>query len=261
MTDKKRAISGGLLQTLAITIVALIPTTAGATPSTTYWAPSIATCQAFATPHVTYDTYYGTPAAYPIDTGLTMGIINSTKIQAEIGYDTLFPGANPAQVYVNGKVCIPENSMGKNSPAIGVGMYNIGFKKDVTTYNAFYAMAQKTLPFGGYIAGGFYRGLNDALFTNSEGTLAKTGAMVGWSSPDIRVGITGLSKILVLADVQTGKNILGAGGAGLDIYFNDYIGLIVGPVFFFDKGLQPGGASHFWTTQLDVDIPLGKKTP
>ena len=46
-----------------------------------------------------------------------MGIVNSTKVQAEIGYDTLFPGANPAQVYVNGKVCIPENSMGKGSPA------------------------------------------------------------------------------------------------------------------------------------------------
>jgi hypothetical protein len=140
-------------------------------------------------------------------------------------------------------------------------MYNIGFKKDVTTYNALYVMAQKSLPFGGYIAGGFYHGLNEALFTNSEGKVVKTGAMVGWSSPDMKLGIKGLSKIDVLADVQTGKNILGAGGAGLDIYFNDYIGLIIGPVFYFDKALQPGGASYLWTTQLDVDIPLGKKTP
>ena len=140
-------------------------------------------------------------------------------------------------------------------------MYNIGFKKDVTTYNALYVMAQKTPAVRRVHCRRILSGLNDALFTNSEGKLAKTGAMVGWSSPDIKVGIKGLSKILVLADVQTGKNILGAGGAGLDIYFNDYIGLIVGPVFFFDKALQPGGASHFWTTQLDVDIPLGKKTP
>ena len=246
MTDTKRAISGGLLQTLAITIVALIPAMAWATPSTTYWAPSIATCQAFATPHVTYDTYYGNGGVsdrYRSHDGHHQLDQDSGRDR----YDTLFPGANPAQVYVNGKVCIPENSMGKNSPAIGVGMYNIGFKKDVTTYNAFYVMAQKTLPFGGYIAGGFYRGLNDALFTNSEGKLAKTGAMVGWSSPDIKVGITGLSKILVLADVQTGKNILGAGGAGLDIYFNDYIGLIVGPVFFFDKG----AAARWRLTLLD----------
>jgi hypothetical protein len=58
-------------------------------------------------------------------------------------------------------------------------MYNIGFKKDVTTFNTLYVMAQKTLPIGGYLAGGFYTGMNDALFTNSEGEIEKTGALVG----------------------------------------------------------------------------------
>jgi hypothetical protein len=56
---------------------------ASATPSTTYWAPSVATCQAKYVPHITYDTYYGkgTPPpglgapTYPIDTGLTMWIL------------------------------------------------------------------------------------------------------------------------------------------------------------------------------------------
>ena len=41
-------------------------------------------------------------------------------------------------------------------------------------------------------------------------------------------------------------------------YFNDYVDLIVGPVFYLDSKLQPGGAAHLWTTQIDVDIPLGK---
>jgi len=36
------------------------------------------------------------------------------------------------------------------------------------------------------------------------------------------------------------------------------VSLIVGPVFYFDSTLQPGGASHLWTTQLDIDIPLGR---
>jgi len=53
----------------------LLPAVALATPSTTYWAPSVATCQAKYVPHVTYDTYYGkgTPPpgsgapTYPID--------------------------------------------------------------------------------------------------------------------------------------------------------------------------------------------------
>jgi hypothetical protein len=100
--------------------------------------------------------------------------------------------------------------------------------------------------------------MSETLFTNSDGQVVQTGAMVGWSSPDIKVGLKGLQKITVIADVQTGKNALGGGGAGVTFYFNDYVSLIVGPVFYFDKHLQPGGASHLWTTQLDIDIPLGK---
>lgn len=256
----RRAMRGVSILGVSLGIM-LVPTLALATPSTTYWAPSVATCQAFATPHITYDTYYWKDAAYPIDTGLTMGIVKSSKVQAEIGYDLLMPGQNPTQVYLNGKVCITENTMGKGAPAVSVGMWNIGFKKDVTSYNAFHVMAQKTLPVGGYIAGGFYMGTNDALFTNSEGKIVKNGAMVGWFSPDIKVGLTGLQKINLTADIQTGKNVLGGGGFGAYFYFNDYIDILVGPVWYFDKALQPGGRSHLWTTQIDVDIPLGKKTP
>jgi hypothetical protein len=53
--------------------------------------------------------------------------------------------------------------------------------------------------------------------------------------------------------------VLAAGGFGAYLNFNDYISPLVGPVFFADKALQPGGAGHLWTTQLDVDIPLGKR--
>jgi hypothetical protein len=238
--------------------LAALPAVAAATPSTTYWAPSVATCQAKGVPHVTYDTYFGKNAAYPIDTGITIGILPSDKVQAEVGYDTLFPGNNPTQFYLNGKICLAENSFGKGMPAVSFGVYNVGFKKDVTSYNVLHVMAQKSLPIGGYLAGGVYFGTNDALFTNSEGEVAKTGAMIGWASPDIKVGVKGLSKITVIADVQTGKNVLGGGGVGLDFYFNDYIALIVGPVFYFDKALQPGGARTLWTTQVDIDIPFGR---
>ena len=251
------------LRGVALTVVVgSIPTMASATPSTTYWAPSVATCQAKGVPQITYDTYSGKDSAYPIDTGLTIGILPGDKVQAEIGYDVLLPGANPTQFYVNGKICIPEKAMGKGSPAIGVGIYNVGFKKDVTNYDAVYVMVQKSLPFGGYIAGGFYHGTPTALFTSSEGKEAKNGALVGWASPDIKIGLTGLQKILFIGDIQTGKNVLGGGGFGADIYFNDYIGLIVGPVFYTDSKLQPGQAKHLWTAQIDIDIPLGKaKTP
>jgi len=252
--------------TIACLASLCVASVAGATPSTTFWAPSVATCQAAGVPHVTYDTYFGrgTPPpnagspVYPIDTGLTMGVLPFQKVQAEVGYDLLLPSSNPVFAFLNGKVCTPESSLFKGSPAFGVGMYNIGFKTNVTSFNVVYAMAQKTLPFGGYIAGGFYHGTNDVLFANSEGRIVKTGAMIGGSSPDITVGLKGLKKIDIIGDLQTGKNVLGAGGVGAEVYFNDYVDVIVGPVFFLDRALQPGGAARMWTTQLDVDIPLGR---
>src|SRR5215813_6751508 len=117
----------------AIAAAGTSPSIAFATPSTSYWAPSVATCQGKGVPHVTYDTYYtkGVPPpragapTYPIDTGLTMGVLPGNKIQAEVGYDVLLPSTDPTFFFLNGKVCTPESSMFKGSPAIGVGMYNI----------------------------------------------------------------------------------------------------------------------------------------
>lgn len=251
---------------LTLTVTALGPSVALATPSTTYWAPAVATCQAKYVPHITYDTYYGKgppppgagAPAYPIDTGLEIGILPSGKVQAEVGYDVLLPSANPTLFFLNAKICTPESSLFKGSPGISFGIYNVGFKKDVTDYNALHLMFQKAFPAGGYVAAGLYRGMSDVLFTNSDGKIVKTGAMVGVFSPDIPVGLKGLKKLNIAADIQTGKNVLGGGGVGLYFYFNDYISLLVGPVFYTDSKLQPGGAKHLWTTQLDIDIPLGK---
>ena len=92
---------------------------ASATPSTTFWAPSTASCQAAGVPHITYDTYFGKgPAAgsqgapnYPIDTGLTIGLIPSNKVQAEAGFDALLPSQDP--LFLNAKLCTPESSLSK----------------------------------------------------------------------------------------------------------------------------------------------------
>ncbi len=252
--------------TLAVLAVLVSPAAARATPSTTYWAPSTANCQAFGVPHVTYDTYFGKgPAAgsagapnYPIDTGLTMGVLPSKKVQAEVGFDFLLPSQDP--FFVNAKLCTPESSLFKGSPSLSAGIYNLGFKEGVTDYNVLHFMAQKAIGGTGYIAAGLYHGLGtESLFTNSEGNVVRTGFMAGIFSPDINVGVKGLKKINVTADVQTGKNVLGAGGVGVYFYFTDTISLLTGPVFFFDKALQPGGRAMLWTFQVDVDVPLGRK--
>jgi hypothetical protein len=244
----------------------VMPAPASATPSTTFWAPSTASCQARGVPHITYDTYFWKgPAAgaagaknYPIDTGLTMGVLPYNKIQAEVGYDLLLPSQDPVGFYVNGKVCTPESTLFSGSPGISFGFYNVGFKEDVTTYNVMHLMVQKALPIGGYVAAGVYHGLNTVLFTNSEGDVVKTGAMVGWGSPDLQIGRRGLRKINFAVDVQTGKNVLGGWGFGPYIYFADNVSLLVGPTLFFDSDLQPGGSKYLWSVQLDIDLPLGR---
>ena len=244
--------------------VALVPSVAFATPSTTFWAPSTASCQARGVPHVTYDTYFwkGPPAGtagapgYPIDTGLTIGFLPFDKVQGEAGFDFLLPSEH--YVFLNTKLCTPESSLFAGSPGISFGIYNVGFKEDVTNYNALYLMFQKNLKVGGYVAAGVYHGLNRPLFTSSEGEVEKTGALIGWVSPDVQIGRKGLRKINIAADVQTGENVLGAWGFGTNVYFADNVSLLIGPVFFLDKDLQPGGSKYMWTAQVDVDITPGK---
>jgi hypothetical protein len=234
----------------------LFPLAALATPSTTYWAPSTAACQAWALPHVTYDTYFAGNGAYPIDTGLTSGFLPFEKIQGEVGFDLLYPTQDP--LYLNAKLCTPESSIFNDSPALGFGIYNFGTRSNVTNYNVLYFVAQKSLPFGGYLAAGVYHGLTESLFTNSDGDVNQTGALFAFASPDIQIGLNGLKKINFVADIQTGKNILGAWGAGTYIYFTDSIDLLTGPVFFLDKDAQPGKQEFMWTVQLDIDISLNR---
>jgi hypothetical protein len=250
--------------TLVAVVLIGTPSLAFATPSTTYWAPSTASCQARGVPHVTYDTYFwrgpavgsqGAPG-YPIDTGVTVGFLPFDKLQGEVGFDVLLPSPEP--LFLNVKLCTPESSLFAGSPGISAGFYNIGFKEDVTDYNVFHLMFQKALPVGGYVAAGLYHGLNSVLMTNSEGEVARTGAMIAAASPDLQIGLRGLRKLNVVGDVQTGKNVLGAWGFGTYVYFADNVSLLIGPVFFLDENLQPGGSKYMWTAQLDIDIPLGR---
>lgn len=262
-SDRGWWVAGAAAATVFV-LFAVCAALASATPSTTFWAPSTALCQAAGVPHITYDTYFGKgPAAgsqgapnYPIDTGLTIGLIPSTKVQAEAGFDVLLPSQDP--LFLNAKLCTPESSLFEGSPAISGGIYSVGTKKGSTDYNVLHLMVQKAMPIGGYVSAGVYHGLSKTLFTNSEGNVVQTGAMLAIVSPDVPVGLKGLKKVNFIADAQTGKNVFGAWGAGTTIYVADNASLIVGPVFFLDKALQPGGKDVLWTVQLDVDVPLGK---
>jgi hypothetical protein len=218
------------------------------------------------TPHLTYDTYFGRTISnvsgspvFPVDTGLTMGILPFDAVNLEVGFDLFLPGSDP--LMFNAKLGIPESTLG-GIVSVAVGVYGVGLKKGVNDYNVLYGQLQKNLPWGGYLSvGGYYGAGNETLFAGSDNTVRRTGFIGGIASPDIVVDKAWLKKIILAADVQTGKNSSGAAAFSPMFYFTDTISVLMGPVYFFDKAKQPGGANLMWTVQLDVDMSLLPAAP
>ncbi|MBM4396646.1 MAG: hypothetical protein FJ087_13280 [Deltaproteobacteria bacterium] len=237
----------------------LAPRAARATPSTAFWTPATAYLQPFAVPHVTYDTYFGEDGAYGIDTGLTMGLIPLDVFQLEFGLDFFYPNDTKAAVQINGKLGIPDGAFGRWSPGITTGVWGIGFEEGVSDYHVWHAEVGKSFVINGIplgtLAAGAYWGLgSDAVWAGSDGTVRRVGFIGSYTSPDIPIGLTGLEKISFVGDVQTGRNAVGGGGAGIGVFFTPIVSVLTGPVFFFDRDKQPGGSLFLWSVQLDVDL-------
>jgi hypothetical protein len=244
---------------LVLFAVVLVARNAHATPSSTFWAPSTPYVQPYGVLHVTYDTYFGSRAAYPIDTGFTMGVFPGQKLQAEVGFDLLYAtvasdGGVKAPFVLNAKVGAPEDVYFHGQPAWSFGIYGVGFKEDVNNANALHFMLGKTVARAGTSSLGVYYGLNKDLFRSFEGDDERFGLMAGWTSPSIDVSL--IDKIAFCWDIQTGHSAAGATGAAIYAYFTPAISLETGPVFFFEKELQPGGSDWMWSMQLDIDLDL-----
>jgi hypothetical protein len=242
-----------------------------ATPSTTFWTPATTYVQPFALPHITYDSYFNDKGGYPIDTGLTIGVLPFKTLQAEIGFDAFLPYkgffTEPAGPFLlNAKLGIPENAFGSWFPGMSAGIFGLGLTKG-TAFHVLHGEISKTLPVGTLVAGGYYGVGKELLWTGSDGTVRRAGAMGAFVTPDIVLDLQGLKKINFFADVMTGKNVFGGGGPGIGIYFTPAIDVLTGPVFFFDKALQPPyppageGSRMMWTVQLDIDIDLKPAAP
>jgi hypothetical protein len=249
--------SAGLAALLLTAEVA--PRPALATPSTTFWAPSTPYVQPFGVLHLTYDTYFGAEAAYPTDVGPTMGVLPWKGLQAEAGFDLFYPSfsgdeAIDLPIVFNAKVGAPEDVYFKGQPAWSFGVFGVGLEEDVNDQNVLHAMLGKTFPHVGMVQAGAYYALNADLFRSADGDAARSGLMAGWSSPAIDTPL--IDKLILTWDIQTGRNVLGATGGGVYVYLTPTIDLLTGPVFFFEKELQPGGSSWLWSLQLDVDLDL-----
>lgn len=245
-----------------LAVVAAPPRPGHATPSTNFWAPSTPFVQPYRVLHVTYDSYFGTKGAYPIDTGLTLGVLPWKGFQSEVGFDLFYPsvasgGPIVTPIVLNAKVGAPEDTYFNGQPAWSVGVFGIGFEEGFNDQNVLHAMLGKTLPAIGAVSLGGYYALNGDLFRSSEGGRQRSGLMAGWLSPAIDV--PKIDKIALVWDIQTGRNALGATGGGVCVNVTPTVGLLLGPVFFFDRDIQAGGSSWFWSVQLDVDLDLAGK--
>ncbi len=253
----------------AVFAAALLATaaTAGATPSTTFWTPATTYSQPYLVPHITYDTYVAEKGFLANDYGLTVGVLPFEKLQGEVGIDLFYPGISQDNFYLNGKLTLPENAFSPYQPALSVGAQSIGFKKDYSNYNHYYAVVAKTFPVVGNIAVGGYYGGNKVLYAtlNTASTDAvktdRAGFMASWTSADINIGLPGLNKIVFLADYASGKNAFGAVGGGIGLYFTPTVDILTGPVWFNDKDGAKAifGSDFMWSVQLDVDFDLIKK--
>jgi hypothetical protein len=257
----------------AAAIVAVASGSAMATPSTQIWIPST-DIQPYKTFHLNIDGYIRASAKSGVpgntnrdpniyDIGPTVGVLPFEKLQAEVGFDFLSNSSEPNDSHPlsgNFKVGTPEDSLFKMSPALAVGMYNIGPSQStvaapgvVSGQNIVYALAAKTLPiFGGVpslgrISAGYYRGSERAL-VNFDGKKDNDGLLLSWDRTMTEIS----DKLWMAVDYQSGHNADGALNFGASWNFAKNVSVIFGYDIYNDKKVA---GNNTFTTQLDINFP------
>lgn len=239
---------------LSATVLTLMAAgSALATPSTQIWIPST-DIQAFGTAHLGIDNYirtakdpnYGnTKAPNVYDLGVTVGVLPFEKVQLEAGIDYMVSGTatDDTPLYFNWKLGTPEESLFTFSPALAVGMYNMGTKTGATKQNIAYGLAAKTLPVVGRLSFGGYHGSETLL-----GQGQSDGVLASWDRT-----LSELSdKLWVAVDYMSGNNVNGALSFGVSYAFAKNVSVIFGYDIY--NNVNTGGKNTF-TTQLDINFP------
>jgi hypothetical protein len=245
---------------LAILIFALNGESILSTPSTQIWIPST-DFQAWKTGHLGLDNYIrtskvnGVRGAGIFDLGLTAGFLPFKKVQGEIGVDYLSMGDSNYDdypLYFNAKIGMPEGAMFKGSPAIAVGAYNWGTKKNLTNYNILYGLIAKSIPILGRISVGYYTG-NAKVLVDENLNKANDGILLSWD----RIMTEISDKLWLAIDFQGGKNYLGATSFGASWAFSKNVSVIFGYNIYNNKkayyNTNDQNASTF-TAQVDINF-------
>jgi hypothetical protein len=233
---------------------------ATSTPSTQIWIPST-DIQKWKTMHLGLDSYLrtakteGVRGAGITDLGLTTGFLPFEKVQGEIGVDYLYMGDNNYDdhpLYFNLKIGMPEGAMFKNSPAIAIGAYNIGTKKDLTNYNIFYGLIAKTIPVLGRLSVGYYTG-NEKILVDENLKKANNGVLVSWDRTMSEIS----DKLWLAVDYQGGMNYLGALNFGVAWSFSKNVSVIMGYDIYNNKNAYyntNNQNANSFTAQVDINF-------
>lgn len=157
--------------------------------------------------------------------------------------------------FFNAKIGSPEGAWFKNSPAVNVGVFNVGTQKDVTDQDVFDVLVGKTIPVLGRLFLGGYVGNGNTL-VNANGDSDNTGFMVGFDRGFLPIKDKAgdeYNRVVLAGDWASGKNAIGGGGAGVYYYFSRNVSLLTGPVWFNEPDLN---GEWKWTIQLDINVPF-----
>jgi len=281
---KSRSLSFRIIRILFFIILscAIFAGTADATPSTQVWIPST-DIQPFKTFHLNIDSYvrtkkepsgnvayFGIPDGAALGpmylVGPTFGVLPFEKLQAEVGFDLMWGGANnPAGLdkypfYGHFKIGTPEDNTWK--PAVAAGMYNIGTKKGEvsngsytksgTDADIYYGLVAKTLPVIGRLSAGYY-GLNKKASVAGVYDLGgakgnDSGLLASWDRTMSEIS----DKLWLAVDYQGGKNAYGALNIGASWAFAKNTSVIFGYDIYNDR--TRAGQNTF-TVQVDINFP------
>jgi hypothetical protein len=230
------------------------------TPSTQIWIPST-DFQKWKTMHLGLDNYIrtskidGIRGAGMYDLGFTTGLLPFQKFQGEIGIDYLSMGDSHYDdfpIYFNAKIGFPEGAIFKGSPALAIGGYNIGLKKNLTDYNIVYGLIAKTVPVLGRISAGYYTG-NDKVLVDENLNKANSGILLSWDRTMSEIS----DKLWLAVDYQGGKNYLGALSFGASWAFSSNVSVIFGYDIYNNKkayyNTNNQNANTF-TAQVDINF-------
>ena len=237
---------------------ALTTATAFATPSTQIWIPST-DIQPYLKPHLGWDAYVGTsvkggtlnPGTIS-NGGITIGVLPCKEVGLEVGIDYRdLTGDHNDPLYFNAKIGIPENTWSEFMPAIAVGGYDFGTKKNVSTYNLMYGLVAGNVGKLGRFSVGGFKGAVGAdpkiMFANLKtGKVDDVGVLASWDRTLTEVS----DKLWAAIDYQSGMNFYGALNFGVAWNFSSNAGVILGyDIYNAGDVLKP-------TVTLQIDANL-----